>query len=244
MWELPTQLTSSSSDATHQPPACKPKDTTSRLHPEISATFHPPFQRDRVLAWLSQNVPAKRLQHILGVEAMAIQLAQHHGLDVDRAAQAGLMHDLAKCFKPQRLMQLASAAGIEIDPVFAAVPHLLHADVGAIVAQTEFGIQDEAILAAIRNHTLGSPGMSLLSCVVFLADTLEPGRGDTPELESLRAASFEDLHKAVWLTCDYTLKYLLDSKTLIHPRAVMTRNWAMQQATQRSQSSIAHTVFS
>jgi len=97
-------------------------------------------QRERVLSWLALNVPDSRLQHILRVEQTAIELAQHHSLDVEKAAQAGLMHDLAKYFKPQRLLEMAEAEGLEIDPVEAAHPHLLHAPVGAIVARDEFGV--------------------------------------------------------------------------------------------------------
>jgi predicted HD superfamily hydrolase involved in NAD metabolism len=183
--------------------------------------------RQQVLAWLADNVPASRLQHILGVEQMAIALARHYHLDEEKAAQAGLMHDLAKYFKPKKLLQMAQAEGLKLDPVDTANPHLLHADVGAIVAREQFGIKDEEVLQAIKNHTLGSPEMNLLSCIVFLADSLELGRGHTPELEKLRQVSWQDLHQAVWLTCDYSVKYLLDSSCLIHPRTIRTRNWAM-----------------
>ena len=188
--------------------------------------------RDRVLTWLTQNVSDDRLQHILRVEQMSAELAELHGLDVAQAAQAGLLHDLAKFFKPTRLLQMARSEGLELDPVDEANPHLLHAEVGAIVARDEFGVQDRATLDAVRNHTLGRPGMSLLSCVVFLADSLEPGRGDTPELERLRQVAQRDLPQAVWLTCDDSLRYLISTGRLIHPRAVQTRNWFLQAVTQ------------
>lgn len=183
--------------------------------------------RDQVLTWLADNVPASRLQHILGVEEMSVELAKHYGLDVAKAAQAGLMHDLAKYFKPNLLLQMAKTAKIEVDPICEATPHLLHADVSAIVARDKFGVGDKAVLEAIALHTLGRPGMSDLSCVVFIADTLEPSRGNTPQLEALRQVSRQDLHKALWLTCDYCLKFLLDSRCLIHPRTILTRNWAV-----------------
>jgi HD superfamily phosphohydrolase YqeK len=64
--------------------------------------------------------------------------------------------------------------------------------------------------------------------VVYLADGLEPGRGDTAELNLLRQTCHENLHKAVWLTSEFTMRSLLSSNRLIHPRAVLTRNWAMQ----------------
>lgn len=187
------------------------------------------MMRDRILAWLADNVPASRIRHILGVEQMSIELARLHNLNAEQAAQAGLMHDLAKYFKPQRLLQMAKAEGLEIDEVLAANPHLLHADVSAIVARDEFGIEDQEILEAIRNHTLGQPAMSSLSCAVFLADSLEPGRGETPELKSLRQTSQRNLATAVWQTCDYSLRYLLETRRPIHPRTILTRNWFLQQ---------------
>lgn len=191
------------------------------------------MMRERVLCWLADNVPQARLKHILGVEEMAVQLACDHGVDVDKASIAGLMHDLAKHFKPQRLLSLAQANGLEIDPVQEADPHLLHADVSAIVASDVFGVYDEEILQAIRYHTLGSPGMSLLSCVVFLADSLEASRGDTPELLALRQLSRCDLYAGVWRTCDYSMGFLLETRKLIHPRTILTRNWALQLATSK-----------
>jgi predicted HD superfamily hydrolase involved in NAD metabolism len=114
-----------------------------------------------------------------------------------------------------------------------AAPHLLHADVSAIVARDEFGITNPEILQAIADHTLGRPGMGQMSCIVFLADTLEAGRGDTPELQALRELSYRDLHQAVWRACDYSLQYLLSTHCLIHPRTILTRNWAMTMSSDR-----------
>jgi predicted HD superfamily hydrolase involved in NAD metabolism len=185
--------------------------------------------REQVLGWLKENVPPNRVNHILRVEQMAIDLAVHYSLDPEKALLAGLMHDLAKYFQPQRLLQMAKADGLDVDEVFEANPHLLHADVSAIVARDLFEVKDEEVLQAIANHTLGRPGMSLLSCIVFLADSLEPGRGDTPELQALREISRQNIYQAVWKTSDYTLKFLLSSPCLIHPRAIATRNWFIEK---------------
>ena len=189
----------------------------------------PPQTRSDILTWLQTHVPESRIRHILRVEEMSVDLARHHGIDPDKAAQAGLMHDLAKFFKPDRLLAMAEQEGLVLDAIDRAVPHLLHADVSAIVARDEFGITDEGILNAIANHTLGKPGMDPLSCIVFLADTLEPGRGKSSELEALRALSLDDLQTAVWRTSDYSLQYLLRSNQPIHPRTVITRNWFLQE---------------
>jgi len=186
--------------------------------------------RESVLNWLSERVPAARITHILGVEESAGNLARIYGLDEAKARSAGLLHDLAKYFKPQVLLQMAKAEGLELDSVLTAHPHLLHADASAIVARDEFGVVDREILEAIANHTLGRPNMSQLSCAVFIADTIEPSRGNTLELEALREVSVQNLYAAVWKISDYSLKYLLETRCYIHPRTVLTRNWALQMS--------------
>jgi predicted HD superfamily hydrolase involved in NAD metabolism len=186
--------------------------------------------REKTLTWLRGNVSEQRVQHILGVEAMSVELAQIHGLDMEKAAVAGLMHDLAKYFKPQRLLEMARAEGLELDPVDLLNPRLLHADVGAIVARDEFRVTDAEVLMAIANHTLGRPEMSGLSCVVFLADSLEPGRGNNSVLQDLRHHSHQNLITAVWHTCDYGLRHLITAHKQIHPRTIRTRNWAMSES--------------
>ena len=183
--------------------------------------------RDRILTWLQANVSQHRLQHILGVEQTSIELAKYHQVDEQKAAQAGLMHDLAKFFPPKKLLKMAEASKISIDAVCSEHPHLLHAEVGAIVARQEFGVDDPDILCAIANHTLGSPYMSQLSCVVFIADALEPNRGNNPELIKLRVTAKQDLYKCVYQTSDYSLKYLVTHNKVIHPRTILTRNWAL-----------------
>ena len=188
--------------------------------------------RDRVINWLRHNVSSHRLQHILGVEGMCLQLARCHQLDERQAAQAGLMHDLAKFFAPKKLLKIADEANLAIDEICAVQPHLLHADIGAVIARQEFSIKDPEILTAIANHTLGAPQMSKLSCVVFIADVLEPNRGDSDRLEAMRLVAKQNLYKCVQQTCDYSLEYLLNRHKIIHPRTVLTRNWALSRAKQ------------
>ncbi|MBW4527226.1 MAG: bis(5'-nucleosyl)-tetraphosphatase (symmetrical) YqeK [Phormidium tanganyikae FI6-MK23] len=214
------------------PKALQTEGTSPQVNQSIalSGLLPPPDRtRARVLSWLKGNVPETRIRHILRVEQFAIELAQLHNLDVEKAAQSALMHDLAKFFKPKRLLNMAIAEGLILDPIDELNPHLLHADVGAIVARDEFGIEDEEILDAIRHHTLGSPNMSLLGCVVYLADGLEPGRGTTPELEELRDLSRQDLIQATWKAADASLRHLIQAGHLIHPRTVQTRNAFLHQ---------------
>lgn len=190
----------------------------------MKATFMSPSLRKDVLQWLKEAVPEVRLEHILRVEEMAIALAKHHNLSVAQAQQAGLMHDLAKCFAPAKLLAIAAAKGWELDPAEQQTPHLLYAPVGAVVARDHFGVTDETVLGAIATHTLGSPDMDAIGAVVYLADALEPGRGDTPQLHHLRQLSYGDLWGAVYETCVFSLQHLLENKRLVHPRTILTHN--------------------
>lgn len=106
---------------------------------------------------------------------------------------------------------------------------MLHADVSAIIARDIFGVNDEEVLQAIANHTLDRSGVSPLSCIVFLSDSLEPGRGNTLELQAFRKISVDNLDRAVRSTYNYTITVLLESSCLIHPRVMTKRNWFLQQ---------------
>lgn len=181
--------------------------------------------RGQALSWLETHLPRPRVAHCIRVETMAVELAQRHGVDPLLAAQAGLMHDLAKYFTPDRLLSVARSAQLALDPMDEVEPHLIHADVSAVVAQRDLRVTQPEVLAAIANHTLGRPGMDALSCIVFLADTLEPGRGRSADLDHLRQLCHQDLAQAVYRTSDYTLAYLIAQGKAIHPRAVLTRNW-------------------
>ena len=183
--------------------------------------------RKQVIKWLDKNVSKKRIKHILGVEQMCIDLAKKHNCDVELSAQAGLMHDLAKFFPPQKLLKIAQKNNLKLDSITEKHPHLIHADVSSIIAQQEFGVNNHLILEAISNHTLGQPEMSKLSCIVFIADKLEFSRGDTPQLKKMRQVSQENLYKGLRMVCDYSLSYLLKCNQLIHPRTILTRNWAL-----------------
>jgi predicted HD superfamily hydrolase involved in NAD metabolism len=188
--------------------------------------------RNKIINWLKDNVSADRLQHILGVEKMSAELAIIHQVNPEKAAQAGLMHDLAKFFSPNKLLEIAKKEGLKIDSICENHPHLIHADVSAIVARDEFGVIDQEILDAISNHTLGQPNMSALSSIVFVADAIEHSRGNSQELETLRQISQENLIKSVFQVSDYSLQFLLKSKRVIHPRTILTRNWALSKTLQ------------
>jgi predicted HD superfamily hydrolase involved in NAD metabolism len=182
--------------------------------------------RQPVLTWLSENVPPKRITHILGVEKTAIALAQRYGADPERAARAGLFHDLAKYFGATRLLQEAQRLGIAIDPIQEAAPHLLHAEVSAMLAKELFEEHDPSVLAAIANHTLGNAHLDLISQILYVADWIEPSR-QGEDVEKVRRSEAHGLLEAVLAGADQTILELVTARRAIHPRTLLTRNWAL-----------------
>ena len=165
---------------------------------------------------------AKRFEHTLGVEYTAAALAMRYGCDIVNAQVAGLLHDCAKCLSDERRIAICEKNHIPITALEKRNPFLLHAKVGAYLAKKKYGVKDPDILNAIRNHTTGRQGMSLLEKIVFIADYIEPGRKHAPNLEEVRRLAFTDLDAALLKILGDTLNYLKTSGGDIDPMTEQT----------------------
>jgi predicted HD superfamily hydrolase involved in NAD metabolism len=148
-----------------------------------------------------------RYKHTLSVARLADALAQRHGENPGRARIAGMLHDLARLYAPERLLDECLRRGMQLESFERQHPIVLHARLGAELAHERYGINDETILSAIRRHTLGAAAMSRLDSIVYLADALEPGR-DFRERADLWQLAFADLDAAMLATLRSTLSYL------------------------------------
>lgn len=157
---------------------------------------------------LENVLTEKRYAHTIGVEHTAACLAMRYGEDIEKASVAGLLHDCAKCLPNEILLQECEKYHIEITSLEKRNPHLLHGKLGAFYAKNKYGIDDEAILQAIRYHTTGRPAMTLLEKIIFIADYVEPLRKEIPGLSEIRGQVFINIDKAVCMALENTLDYL------------------------------------
>lgn len=148
---------------------------------------------------------------------VAERLAAAHGEDTGRARLAGLFHDLARLYSAERLLLECAGRGLAIDAFEAANPIVLHARLGAELAKADFGVNDEAILSAIRKHTVGAATMSRLDAIVYLADALEPGR-DFAERAGFLELAFHDLDGAMRAVIASSITYLCDRGLDVAPQ--------------------------
>ncbi len=176
------------------------------------------FTKYNILAEkLKEELDTPRYKHSLGVAYVASQLAETHSEVKDKAFRAGLLHDCAKCIPIEVQLALCEMYGIEVSDFDKRNSAVLHAKVGAKLAEDLYSEQDADILDAIRYHTTGRPGMSQLEKIIFVADYIEPGRDKAPDLPMIRSLALTDLDAAVIKILHDTLLYLQSSGKDIDP---------------------------
>ena len=158
-----------------------------------------------------------RYEHTLGVMYTAESLAMRYGVDMTKAAVAGLLHDCAKCIPNAQKIKMCKKNDIEITAMEEKNPSLLHAKLGAYLAEEEYGIDDPEILSAIQWHTTGKPDMSMLDIIIYMADYIEPNRDKAPNLKQIRKLCFENIEEALYQVLEGTLEYLSDRPDMIDP---------------------------
>lgn len=161
---------------------------------------------------LSKKLSVKRFDHTIGVSYTAAAMAMRYGVNVDKAAMAGLLHDCAKYMTDDELIEKCTKYGIDCSETELKNGYLLHAKLGAYFSKEKYGIEDEEICSAVRYHTTGKPAMSVLEAIVFTADYIEPGRKVLPNFKLIRSMAFVDLDEAVYLILQNTLSYLNEEK--------------------------------
>lgn len=165
---------------------------------------------------------AKRYEHTIGVEYTAAALAMRHGANVEDALLAGLLHDCAKCMSNEKLVALCEKYHIPVSETERKMPFLLHGKVGGYLAEKKYGIQNQDVVNAIVNHTMGREEMSLLEKIVFVADYIEPGRTHAANLDALRKLAFQDIDLAMLRVLEGTLEHLRSNGWAIDSRTEKT----------------------
>lgn len=161
---------------------------------------------------MEKSLDAKRFEHTLGVAYTAASLAMRYDVDYNKAMMAGLLHDCAKCIDNDKKIDICKKHNIPITEVERKNPFLLHAKVGSYLAMKRFNVHDPDVINAILNHNTGRPGMSLLEKIIYVADYIEPGRKQAPNLPQIRKLAFQDIDKALVRILEDTLNYLKRSK--------------------------------
>jgi predicted HD superfamily hydrolase involved in NAD metabolism len=166
---------------------------------------------DKLREAMKAVLKPSRYLHTIGVEEVSCDLAAINRCDMDKAAIAGILHDCAKAMTIDEMLDLCRMYNVQVSDIEARNESLLHSRAGALLARHKYGIEDQDIMDAIKYHTTGRPGMSVLEKIVFVADYIEPYRRKLPDIDKIREAAYEDLDRAVVMVAGNTLSYLKES---------------------------------
>lgn len=184
---------------------------------------------------MEKTLDPKRFEHTLGVAYTAAALAMRYDCDILKAETAGMLHDCAKCMSNEKRLNICKKHNLSVNDIERRNPFLLHAKVGSYIAMEKYNIQDKDVINAILNHTTGRPGMSLLEKIVYVADYIEPGRKQAPNLSLIRKLAFTDLDEALFKILEDTLVYLHDGDGEVDPMTQKTYDYYKEYMQNRAE---------
>lgn len=183
------------------------------------------YSKTDLIKTLEQELNYKRFIHTMAVAGTAASLAMCYGADLEKAETAGFLHDCAKCLDLKKMQKLCEKADLEVSAFEAESDALLHSKAGSVLAREKYGCTDPDMLNAIRYHTTGRPGMSLLEKIIFVADYIEPGRFTAKHLPEIRKMAFEDIDEALMMILHDTLLYLNSTGNPVDPMTQKTYDY-------------------
>ena len=181
---------------------------------------------EEIMAVLKERLTERRYIHSLNVADSAKKLASIYGADEEKAYTAGLVHDSCKDMPAGLQLSYLLENKVEMTDLEINTAKLYHAMSGKVFARNEFGIEDEDMLNAVRYHTTGRRGMSLLEKIIFVADFISAER-DYNGVETMREKATRSLDEAIVEGLSFTIKDLIDAERLVHPDTLDAYNDAL-----------------
>jgi predicted HD superfamily hydrolase involved in NAD metabolism len=187
--------------------------------------------REAVKSRLSE----KRFLHTLGVEKMAAQLASFCLPAKKQSLRAAaLLHDIAKELTQGEMLDLIRKGRIALTDEDIAAEATLHSFAAPALIRRDFPrFAEKDILLACKNHTVGSPRMSIFEEIIFISDYIEEGRKyeDSVKLREYVLSSLSNnrkknvklLHFAILSSLNSTIAHLEKNKKYINPKTVLTK---------------------
>ncbi len=183
------------------------------------------FRNDEYKAILKERLTEKRYIHSLNVADSAKELATIYGADAEKAYTAGLVHDACKDMPAGLQLSYLLENKVPLTELEINTPKLYHSICGRAFVEKEFGITDEDMLNAVRYHTTGREGMSLLEKIIFIADFISAER-DYNGVDVMRRKAVRSLEEAIVEGLSFTIKDLIDAGRVVHPDTIGAYNEA------------------
>lgn len=161
---------------------------------------------------MARMLGERRLHHSECVSESAGLLAEKYGADLGKAKLAGLLHDITKELPAETQLELIGS----VTPLERANHKVWHQMSCPAFLVKEGLTDDEEILSAVRWHTTGRAGMTLLEKIVYVADFISADR-DYPDVDVVRRLADISLEHAILYTSRYTVEDLVKRDIPVHP---------------------------
>ncbi len=171
------------------------------------------FKPNKYYEYIKTNLPEKRKTHVLGVILTALKIAKNLPIDKKKVELSALLHDLAK------YITISDSDKVKYGVPSDCPSQVAHQYVGAHIAKTILGVNDEDVLNAIRYHTSGRANMTLLEKIIYTADIIEPSRRFLG-VEELRKEVEKDFENGFRVCAKEILEFLQKSGEEIYPLSI------------------------
>ena len=195
---------------------------------------------------MERNMSPKRFNHTAEVEKMAVRLGRiFFGEDTEalmKLRAAALLHDMTKEYTPEAHIYIMEKKGIALTKEDKLAPKTFHARTAAALIPDEYPqLADADVITAVRYHTTGRAGMTLMEKLIYLADYIDMSRSfadcvrlreyffskdidNMTEQEKLR-----HLDETLILSFDMTVKGLIEEGRVVSADTFAARNYLISQ---------------
>ena len=178
-------------------------------------------------AVIKSRLSEHRYIHSVNVSKAAVHLAKLNGANEEKAALAGILHDVMKEAPLDVQYEYIETNGEKL--TFSELHNhaVVHQMSGAAFCRLELGITDNDILLPIRYHTTAHADMTLAEKIIYTADFISADR-DYPDVGVMRTLAEKSLDEAMIYSIKYTVNKLLLDTRLVHPDTLNCYNYLLE----------------
>ena len=181
-----------------------------------------------IIKQLEKLVDRERFLHSLGTYHTMLILCQEYREDPYEGAVVGLIHDSGRCLEYSRIREMLEEYHNPLSEEDLAFPKLWHARLGAVMLERTFGIKNREMAEAIRVHPTGSPGMSRMGQILYIADYIEPTR-DFEGVDRFRNLAFSDRDKAFRAILKSKIAHVRSREQSLHSDSLKALNFYLKE---------------
>lgn len=182
---------------------------------------------NNIIDYLKNTLKFERYNHSISVSVTAVNIATKYGFNEENYLLAGLLHDIAKVYTNDELMELVQKYNIKLEEDDISCKQVLHSYVGAYISKEKFNIND-SVFDAIYTHTMGDINMSDIQKIIYISDYTEPLRQNIENHNYYLKLAYTDLNKCVYEITKNTINYLKVKNKYIHKKTYEVFNYYSQ----------------